>query len=151
MSITPTLEEIDKTIKRVRTLRNILTVEAYFPIKSFAIDQKKIIRTEDIKNIIQKKYEVLEVLQEDKICNWNKPSIGQNGTWKFKIKKKRVSKPKTIPVQKKEELKPVEKEIPKVIEKPTTPPEPPPQKKNKKTSSNSSSFRGRIKKIANKK
>ncbi len=150
MSMTPTLEQIDKTIKSIRTLRNVLTVQAYFPVKRFAVDQKKIIRTEDIKKIIQKKYEVLEVLQEDKICNWNKATIGQNGTWKFKVKKKRVAKPKPPSVPK-EETKKIEKEAPKEIEQPAPPQEPPKQQKTKKTSGKTTSFRGRIKKIATKK
>ena len=150
MSTTPTLEQVDKAIKSVRTLRNVLTVQVYFPIKMFAIEQKKVIRTEDIKRIIQKKYEVLEVLQEDKVCNWNKASIGQNGIWKFKIKKKRVSKPKA-PLIPKEEVKQVEEDVSREVEPPTPPQEPPKETKTKKTSGKTSSFRGRIKKIATKK
>ena len=145
-----TKEEIESAITKIRTLRNVLTVEAYLPIKKYSRDKKIFLLTHDIERYICDNYEVLQVLKTDKISNWEKNGYGRNGIWKFKVKKKPSTKKKAPPAPKstkslKEKL-PEKQEKPPVQEKHT-----PSEKKETKKTSKSSSFRGRIKKIASKK
>ena len=138
------LDLIKNTITYTRVLRNVLTVHATLEMRKYARQKKIMLSTNEILRVIESEYNVVEVLKNDRICNWNKSSISCNGTWKFKIKKQPVKK------QKQKEVAPTPVEIvveEKVEEAPKQEVE---TKKNEKNTSKKASFRGRIKKLASK-
>ncbi len=145
-----TSKEIKDMIVSQRVLRNVLTVEISVPIKKYVREQKKTLTTEQVVDFISEKYQILEVVKGDQLINWLKKGRSQTGIWKFKIKKETKKTPaKKQPepevTQQENSLK-LEEE--KVIETPKPTPAP---KKNTKKPSKTSSFRGRIKNIANNK
>ncbi len=145
-----TSQEIKNMINSQRVLRGVLTVEITVPIKKYVREQKKILTTEQVMEVIAEKHQILEVIKGDQLINWLKKGYCQTGTWKFKIKKE-TKKPTP---KKQPEPEPVQEEVkPKIEEEKVqeTPDPTPPPKKSAKKPSNSTSFRGRIKKIATKK
>lgn len=142
--MTDKIEQIKKAITNKRVSRDVLTIEATLKIKKYVRDEKIFFLTEDVKKAMSEEYEIIDVIKTDKICNWLKIGFAQNGVWKFKIKKKPSTRKKPPQPKKEEEIiEPVQKE-----EKPQPPPQP---QKSLKKPSKQTSFRGRIKKIADKK
>lgn len=142
--MTDKIEQIKKAITNKRVSRDVLTVEATLKIKKYVRDEKIFFITEDIRKALSEEYDIIETIKTDKICNWLKIGFAQNGVWKFKIKKKPSTRKKPQQQKKEPEIKePVQEE-----EK--TQPKTQPQKSLKKPSKQAS-FRGRIKKIAEKK
>ena len=142
--MTDKIEQIKKAITNKRVSRDVLTIEATLKIKKYVRDEKIFFLTEDVKKAMSEEYEIIDVIKTDKICNWLKIGFAQNGVWKFKIKKKPSTRKKPPQPKKEQEItEPIQKE-----EKPQPPPQP---QKSLKKPSKQTSFRGRIKKIADKK
>ena len=109
---------------------NILKIKAHIKRRNLASDPKIRIKTKHIKEKIQDKYEILQVLQHNEICNFSQGNKSQSGLWIFEVKE--IKKTRTTRAKRKV-TPPVENSSP-----------PPPDKKL----STKRSFRGRMSKIA---
>ena len=82
---------VDKhsAIKEVDLQGNILTIHASMQMRRFIKEDKNFLDTQRLLGLIKGEYEVIEILSESKISNWEKSGFTRQGTWVFKIKKPR--------------------------------------------------------------
>lgn len=80
------IQNKNTAIKSVFLEEGVLTINAFMPIRSFIKDPKKILNTEIILSYVKGEYEVLDILEQSKISNWEKTGYSREGIWKFKVK-----------------------------------------------------------------
>ena len=89
-------------IKEIKVENDILIVTAEVPLRRFAKEDKKIIDTQKIIELLKDDYKILECLSSTTICNWPRKSCSQKGEWKFKIFVEKKKAPAKTVTQKKE-------------------------------------------------
>ena len=110
--------------------KNVLKLRAHIKRRNLASDPKIRIKTKHIKQKIEDRYVILQVLQHAEICNFSQGNKSQSGLWIFEIKEKKKTRTTRA---KKKPTPPVENSSPPLSEK--------------KLSTNQS-LRGRMSKIA---
>ena len=127
------IEILEKQLKK-----GILSVKVEIKLRRYCSEPVDFFSDKDVIALLSTDYQILSVIQSNKISNTMRGGEKQVGTWKFSAKTIRKA-----PTRRKPKPKPPIKEE-EVLPPPVTQPEP-----QKKVSTNTS-FRGRISNIAKK-
>lgn len=121
----------------------ILTVTAHVKLRIRVDEKIKIVKSDDIIDIMRSKYDIIGTVKDNQLSNSTRGGGKQKGQWMFQIRKKKPVARKPSPRK-----QPISKPAPKPDPKP---PAPTPAKETQTKPSTKTSIRGRMSNIAKEK